>query len=309
MFEHQPMHYSQKRRTLIKAGLTGMGVLLAGFAIESVLDKTPSAYSQSACPLLPTDGRPAECTTVGAELSLVGKSRFSRYYFIDTNGDLTYDPADKDIMGVPNARLLIETLTPTGSSDFVQPEFGNSFVENSRTSINGVVHYYDKKNKSMRPVQKATVLTVPSDGGIGLALESNSNDTLEWRLSPGNTVDKIWGSLDPQASRRPESIACRPEVQCDWNCIQWIIISRLMANADLSRSPIHLLPNDVIHRLDGKTSSIADFIYYWDTNTQTVITDHSYINSPVIRGSEVWKKEELTEKYVQRPQFIRAYAA
>lgn len=303
MCEHQPKHFSLKRRTLLKAGFAGTVAVLAGIGIENVFDLTPSAYTQLSCPPLPTDGKPAECTTVGEGQNLIGRTKISRYYFVDTNKDNNYDPGDRDIMGVPNARLLIETLKPIGSSDFVQPDF------ESRTIQDATVYYLDKKNKIMRPVQSTKILTVPKDGGIGLALDNSGNDTSEWRLSTGSTVDKIWGPLDPQAKRRIESESCRPDIQCDWNCVQWILISRLMANADITRSPIHLLPNNVIHRLDGKISSIADFVYYWDTNTQTVITDHSYINSPVVPGSEVWKKEELTEKYIERPQYIRPYAA
>ncbi len=272
---------SQNRRMLIRTGFfVGTALLIPG-----IVD------AQSLCPPLSTDGNPAECTTVGNDYDLVARSRFSRYYFVDSNKNGIYDHDDRDIMGVPNARLLIETLKPLGSSDFVQPDF------NSRTLVNGIVHYYDQKNRIMRPVQSSVILRVPEDGGIGLAVDAQGNDTLNWYLRSGDTVDKVWGPVSPHAGIKNEAESCKADIACDWNCVQWVLISRLMANSDS------------IHQLNGKVSSIIDFVYYWNKKNQSPVTDHSYINSPVVPGSDTWLKEELTEKYVERPVFIRPYAA
>lgn len=291
------------RRTVLKRTAGTAAGLYVAHKLGISIDITPAEASQP-CPPLPTDGRPAPFCVVPDNTDLRAASKFSRYYFIDNDGTPRYTAGDTDVMGVPNAQLLIESLEHIGSSDFLHLDLSSRTIEN----IGGVekVSYFDRQSKQRRYIGRWDVMRVPADGGVGIALASNSSDTLNWKLFQGQRADKVWGPILTEA--KVNRHVCNNSRDCGWNCVQWVVISRLKAGANVTG--LKTVGNDLIHRdlSNGSISSIVDYVYFWDLNQgEKVLVDHSYINTPVKEGDNIWQAEKLQFKPVVRPSRIVPY--
>lgn len=293
--------------------------IVGGFLVATGLatitpQSAKEAEATDSCSNPVTDGRPAPFCTVPFGADLRARSRFSRFYYIDQDGTPRYSLMDRDVMGVPDALLVIEALEPINSSDFLKLDLHSRRVEDGRVS------YLDTKSAQRRFVGRWDVMRVPHDGGTGLALSTDGSDTLEWRLNPGGVADKIWGPILTQEKIERSGHKCNDTTHCGWNCVQWIVVNRLKAGANVNG--LSVIPSNLIHvEIDankqpvidpttGKTkiSSLVDYVYYWDlSKDEKIRRDHNYINTPVTEGDPLWVKEGLSFKNVDRPSIIVPY--
>jgi hypothetical protein len=282
-------------RRLVVAGI-------AGVFGAAAMARVPRVAAQPECP---KEGPQVEGCPVGEGVNLIARSQFSRFYFINSDSQARYSHGDRDVQGVPNARLLVESLKHIGSTDFVQIPLASRRI--AKVDGRDTVIYLDKKNNLERHVEASKILYVPADGGVGLALDKANGNTpvLEWRRKPGENVDMTYGPIAAEA-RENKDHDCGGA--CGFNCVQWIVVHRLTEKAQVVDGQI--VPNDVLHRdqQTGRISGFNDYIYFWDVNQGEVVrTEHQYINTPVVEGSDLWKKENLTFKSVVRPRLINPY--
>lgn len=275
----------------------------------------PMTEASSLCPPLPTDGRPAPWCVVPEDKSLTAQSEYFGYYFIDTNNSGRYDVEDKDVQGVPRRRILVETLEPIGSWDYTDIDFNSrtikqeTVIENGVSRVKDVIYYFDRKHdggKGMwRKVNSSRILRVADDGGDGVARTPDNKSVVETNLNSGAVADKIWGPVDDQSKKEGKNCSGN----CDWNCVDHRIVSRLDARAIVVDG--QTVTNDMLHRgANNIVSSLADYVYYWDRITQAVHVDGVGLLTKVTPGDGVWKRENngkgLTFKFVRRPEFIKS---
>lgn len=269
------------------------GLLIARQSRAKVVSAAP------ACPPQSTDGRPAVCTTVADDERWTGLSQFGGHYFEDKNGNGTYDQGDVAVQGVKDRQILVEEIAAVGSSDFVQ------LNPNSRRiiTVDGkpTVFYDDIKggnNPRERVVSRWSVFRIPSDGGVGIGIDVRTGmDRLVVAAAAGETVDKIWGPIDPEVREQTDACAGR----CGWNCERWIQYSRLKVGATFDLNGV--VPNDQIHRdrETGLLSSYTDYIHLWETwDLAQRHMDYSRINTPLTDALR--KSEGVVPSYVFIPR-------
>lgn len=276
---------------------------LAGLLIARQ-SRPREASAAPACPPQSTDGRPALCTTVADDERWTGESQFGGFYFEDKNGNGTYDQGDVAVQGVKDRQILVEEIAAAGSSDYVQ------LNPNSRriVSIDGkpTVFYDDIKggnNPRERFVSRWTVFRIPSDGGVGIGIDVRTGmDRLVVAASAGETIDKIWGPIDPEV--REQTDACGGK--CGWNCERWIQFSRLKAGATFDLNGV--VPTDQIHRdrETGLLSSYTDYVHLWETpELAERHRDYSRISTPLTDALR--KSEGVVPSYVLIPRATVRY--